>query len=96
MKSKYSHILTLLGALLAFVPIIAVDYLLDSYVRVREKINTEQYVQSVSSQIEVGVTDAIAAVGRILAESPSLCTPTFIANVQREIESSLNMKQVLV
>ena len=96
MKSKYSHILTLLGALLAFVPIVAVDFLLDSYVRVREKINTEQYVQSVSSQIEIGVTDAINSVRRILAESPSLCTPTFIANVQREIESSLNMKQVLV
>lgn len=96
MKSKYSHILTLLGALLAFVPIVAVDYLLDSYVRVREKIATEQYVASVSSQIEIGVGDAIASLRRILAESPSLCTPTFVANVQREIEASLNMKQVLV
>lgn len=96
MKSKYSHILTLIGALLAFVPIIAVDYLLDSYVRVREQINTEQYVRSVGSQIEIGVNDAIGALRRILAESPSLCTPTFVANVQREIETSITMKQVLV
>lgn len=96
MKSKYSHILTLIGALLAFVPIVAVDYLLDSYVRVREKAETQQYVSSLTSQIEIGVNDAIGALRRILADSPSLCTSTFVANVQREIESSLNMKQVLV
>ena len=96
MKSRYSHILTLIGALLAFVPIVAVDYLLDSYVRVREKAQTEQYVSAVTSQIEIGVNDAISALRRILADSPSLCTPTFVANVQREIESSLNIKQVLV
>ena len=85
-----------MGALLAFTPIVAVDYVLDSYVRVREKANTAQYVNAVTSQIEIGVGDAIASLRRILTESPSLCTPTFIANVQREIESSLNMKQVLV
>ena len=96
MKSKYSHILTLIGALLAFLPIVAVDYLLDSYVRVREKGQTQQYVGAVTSQIEIGVNDAIGALRRILADSPSLCTPTFVANVQREIESSLNLKQVLV
>ena len=96
MKSRYSHILTLIGALLAFVPIMAVDYLLDSYVRVREKEQTRQYVAGVTSQIEIGVNDAIGALRRILAESPSLCTPTFVANVQREIETRLSMKQVLV
>ena len=96
MKSRYSHILTLIGALLAFVPIVAVDYLLDSYVRVREKGQTQQYVSAVTSQIEIGVNDAISALRRILADSPSLCTPTFVANVQREIESSLTLKQVLV
>lgn len=96
MKSRYSHILTLIGALLAFVPIVAVDYLLDSYVQVREKSATDQYVKAITAQIEIGVNDASAALRRILAESPSLCTPTFVANVQREIEASLSMKQVLV
>ncbi|HEV7345234.1 MAG TPA: EAL domain-containing protein [Devosia sp.] len=96
MKSKYSHVLTLVGALLAFAPIVAVDYLLDSYVRVREKVETQQYVTAITSQIEIGMNDAISALRRVLAESPSLCTPTFVANVQREIESSINMKQVLV
>jgi len=96
LKSRYSHILMLLGALLAFIPIIAVDYLLDAYVRVTEKNKVQQSVAAVTSQVELGVGDAIASLRRILAESPSLCTPTFVANVQREIESSLNMKQVLV
>jgi len=96
LKHRYSHILMLLGALLAFLPIVAVDYLLDAYVRVREKAVTQQTVTGISSQIETGVSDSIAALRRVLAESPSLCTPTFVANVQGEIESSLTLKQVLV
>ena len=96
MKSHYNHILMLLGAILAFIPIIAVDYLLDAYVRVKEKDVTQQSVSAITSQIEIGTNDAVAALRRILANSPSLCTPTFVANVKHEIESSLTMKQVLV
>ena len=86
----------LLGAILAFLPIVAVDYLLDAYVRVRERDNAFQYVGTITSQIAVGSHDAIASLRTILADSPSLCTPTFVANVQVAIENSLNMKQVLV
>ena len=86
----------LLGAVLAFVPVMAVDSVLDAYVNVREKDAAQQTVNAVSMQIESGVTDAISALRRILAESPSLCTPTFISNVQAEMESSINLKQVLV
>lgn len=96
LKSKYSHLLTLVGALLAFTPIVAVDYLLDTYVRGREKDAAEHYARSVATQIEIGANDAIASLQRILATSPSLCTPTFVALVQQEIQNSLNMKQVLV
>ena len=96
MKSRYANILMLLGAILAFVPIIAVDFLLDAYVQVREKAATQQTVSGISSQIELGMTDAVASLRRVLADTPSLCTPTFVASVQGEIESSLNLKQVLV
>ena len=96
MKSHYNHILMLLGAILAFIPIIAVDYLLDAYVRVKERDVIQQSVSAITSQIEIGTNDAVGALRRVLATSPSLCTPTFVANVQREIESSLTMKQVLV
>ncbi|MGV8830696.1 MAG: EAL domain-containing protein [Devosia sp.] len=96
MKTRYSHVLMLVGAILAFLPIVAVDYVLDSYVRVRAKDASNQYVSNIASQIAIGSTDAIASLRTILAESPSLCTPTFVANVQVAIESSINMKQVLV
>lgn len=96
MRSRYSQILMLLGAIVAFTPIVAVDYLLDAYVRVKEKEVSQQSVSAVTSQIEIGAEDAIAALRRILTNSPSLCTPTFIANVQQEIESNLTLKQVLV
>ncbi|WEK06252.1 MAG: EAL domain-containing protein [Candidatus Devosia phytovorans] len=96
MKSKYSHVLTLIGAILAFVPIVAVDYLLDTYVRAREETTRSQFVGAVSAQIQTGTNDAIAALRRVIADSPSLCTPTFVANVQAEIEGSLNLRQVLV
>ncbi|MDB5588470.1 MAG: hypothetical protein JWP26_3440 [Devosia sp.] len=96
MKSRYNHILMLLGAILAFIPIIAVDYLLDGYVRVREKDVAQQSISAITSQVEINTNDAISALRRIMTDSPSLCTPTFVANVQHEIESSLTMKQVLV
>lgn len=96
LRSRYSHILMLLGAILAFLPILAVDYLLDGYVRARENNNIQQSVTAFTEQIELTANDATAALRRILTDSPSLCTPTFISNVQREIETSLNLKQVLV
>ena len=96
LKARYNHILMLLGAILAFTPIAAVDYVLDGYVRIKEKDVSHQYVGSITSQIEIGASDAVAALRRILADSPSLCTPTFVTNVQHEIETSLNLKQVLV
>lgn len=86
----------LLGAILAFVPIIAVDYLLDVYVRVHEKTAVQQYVSAVSSQVQTSVMDTIASLRTVLTDSPSLCTPTFVGSVQGVIESSLNLKQVLV
>lgn len=86
----------LVGAILAFLPIVAVDYLLDAYVRVREKTTVQHYVGAITAQIETGSNDAIASLRLLLADSASLCTPTFVANVQRAIENSINMKQVLV
>ncbi|WDR05784.1 EAL domain-containing protein [Devosia rhodophyticola] len=96
MQWRYSHILMLVGAILAFLPIFGVDYLLDNYVREREKNNVQQAVSSITSQIEHVADSSIASLRTIIAESPSLCTPTFVANAQREIEGSLNLKQVLV
>jgi EAL domain-containing protein (putative c-di-GMP-specific phosphodiesterase class I) len=86
----------LLAAIAAFLPVLAVDYLLDSYVRVRERAQLQHSVDAATSSIQTMVYDAIASLRRVLADSPSLCTPTFIANVHKQIESSLHLKQVLV
>ncbi|MVS98158.1 EAL domain-containing protein [Devosia marina] len=96
MKSKFSHVLMLLGAVLAFVPIIAVDYLLDAYVQYREKAEAQWYVESISSHINSGAMDGVAALRQVIAASPSLCTATFVTNAQEAIEGGLNLKQFLV
>lgn len=96
MKSNYSHVLMLIGAILAFVPILAVDYLLDAYVRYRERAVAQEYVQSISTSIDANAMDAVSALRKVITESPSLCTPTFVTNAQAAIEGSLNLKQFLV
>jgi len=94
--SRYSHILTLIAAILAFVPVMGVDWLLDNYVRVRERVQLQSSLEAISERIETGAYDGIASLRKILADSPSLCTPTFIANVHQEIQRSLYLKQVVV
>lgn len=96
MKSNLSHVLILAGAVLAFVPIVAVDYLLDAYVRYKENAIAQQHVEAISSQINTNAMDGVAALRKVIAESPSLCTPTFVTNAQVAIETSLNIKQFLV
>lgn len=95
-KSRYAHVITLLSAIAAFAPVLAVDYLLDNYVRVREHAELQRQANAMSARIQTSAYDAIASLRRILAESPSLCTPTFLANVHKRIEGSLFLKQVLV
>lgn len=96
MKSGYANVLTLLVAILAFVPILAVDSLLDGYVRTNERQNLQQAADAVAAQIRDSALGAVAALDTVIADSPSLCTPTFIANVHRAMAASLNLKQVLV
>lgn len=95
-KSRYSHIVTLLSAILAFVPVMGVDYLLDNYVRVRERAQLQDSVNGITDKIQASAYGAIDALRQVLAQSPSLCTPTFIANVHKQMEESLYLKQVLV
>lgn len=96
MKSKYSNALMLIAAIAAFLPVLAVDFVLDSYVRARERVVLEQAADGVAAQVQATAYEGIAGLRRILAESPSLCTPSFIANVHRQIEQSLYLRQVLV
>jgi EAL domain-containing protein (putative c-di-GMP-specific phosphodiesterase class I) len=95
-KSRYANVFTLVAAILAFLPVMGVDWLLDSYVRVRERAAQLSSLEAITERIENGANDAIASLHKILDGSPSLCTPTFIANVRKQMEASLYLKQVLV
>lgn len=96
MKSRYSHVLMLIAAIAAFLPVMAVDFLLDSYVRVRERAVLQQATDAVAGRVQATAYDGIDALRHILADSASLCTPSFVANVHRQMEQSLYLKQVLV
>ena len=95
-KTRFSNVLMLLGAMLAFLPVVAVDYLLDGYVRVRETAELQARVDTITERMQTGAYDAIGSLRHILADSPSLCAPTFIANVHLQMENSLYLRQVLV
>lgn len=86
----------LVSAVVAFAPILAVDYLLDNYVRMRETGQLQRAADALTEQIQVSANDGVGSLRRILAASPSLCTPTFIANVHKQMEASLHVRQVLV
>ena len=95
-RSRYSNVLMLIAAILAFVPVMGVHWLLDNYVRMREHSELQRSLDAITDRIQVGAYDAIASLRTIVADSPSLCTPTFIANVHKQMEQSLYLKQVLV
>ena len=67
MASRYSHILTLIAAILAFVPVMGVDWLLDNYVRVRERVQLQSSLEAISERIETGAYDGIASLRTVLA-----------------------------
>jgi len=95
-RSKYSNVVVVVLAILAFAPLLAVHSLLDSYVRFRETTQLQHAVDTIAAEVGGSADDAIGALQRILADSPSLCTPTFLANAHREMVTSLDIKQVLV
>ena len=96
MRSKYSNLIIMLAAVLAFAPVLAVNLLLDHYVRTHETEHIQRHVDNLTARIEDAANSAIGSLRRVLADSPSLCTPTFMANVHSEMESSIYLRQVLV
>ncbi|MDR3470987.1 MAG: EAL domain-containing protein [Devosia sp.] len=96
MRSKYSNPIIVLAAILAFAPIAVGDLLLDHYVREHESARLQQDTDQLTARIEDAANSAVGSLRRILADSPSLCTPTFMSNVRDEMQSSLYLRQVLV
>ncbi len=91
-----SQILLVVIAILAFVPVLGVDYVLGRYVKAHETEKMQSAVNVVSNDAQRIVHGAIQSLRTILRDSPSLCTPTFMANVNSQLQSSLFLTQVVV
>lgn len=86
----------LLAAIAAFLPVLAVDYLLDNYVRERERAQLQQAVDGIGQRVQAAAYNAISSLRASLAETPSLCGPTFVTNMQQQMQQSLHLRQMLV
>jgi len=95
-KTKYSHIITLAAAILAFVPVMGTDWVMSAYVRGREQTLLQQAVDATSLRIQSGAYEAIAGLRQIIADSPSLCAPTYVENVRKVMQASLYVREVTV
>lgn len=96
MKLRLQHFLILLGVIISFTPILLVDFFLDSYVKKQSLLRFNDVSKAVSEINQNAVFKAIASLDVILKTSPSLCTPTFITNVQKQLQLNSTLAQVVV
>ncbi len=96
MKSRLSKILLLLGAFISFLPVLGVDFFLDKLLRTQAEHRFNANAQTLVQQNQSAIFDSIVSIEHILSSSPSLCTPTFISNVQKQFQTNHNLIQVIV
>ncbi|WP_424981083.1 EAL domain-containing protein [Maritalea sp. S77] len=96
MKAKFSHFLMFLCALLAFAPILTVDFMLDEYVRMREGKALRAQVNTVINETQSSVNSALKSLNAIVTRSPSLCTPTFLSSAAEQMRSNYLLRQLVV
>lgn len=96
MNSRLTQILVVVGAIVAFLPVLVGNFLLDNYVRDREAGHIFQDIQAITAETQNAVYSSVAAIGQILSDSPSLCTPTFVSNIQKQLQHNVYLQQVLV
>lgn len=96
LRSRFSQIVLLVVALLAFLPVVAVDHVIDGYVMARETTALQTTVDAITHDSQLTVHEGIQSLRRILANSPSLCAATFVQNVNSELEGNPFLRQVIV
>ena len=83
-------------ALLAFLPVVGVDHVLDGYVKARETRNLQVLIDAVTHDAQVTVHEGVQSLRHILANSPSLCATTFLENIHAELGANPFLRQVIV
>lgn len=96
MKSKYTGIVLVIGAVLAFLPILGVGFLLDGYIRAREHTRLQSSVDHVTVQVQEGVYQGLKAIRAVIDASPSLCTPSFLTRVREQLRAHLALRNMVV
>ncbi len=96
LRSRFSQIVLLVVALLAFLPVLAVDYVIDGYVMARETTALQTTVDAITHDSQLTVYEGIQSLRRILANSPSLCAATFVQNVNSELGTNPFLRQLIV
>ena len=84
------------SAILAFAPVISVDYLLDAYVRMRGMQELKMSVNTIISETQVTVASATESLQSLTTRSPSLCTPTFYRTAAKEMRANYILRQIIV
>jgi len=95
-KPLLSKIVLLFGVLLAFAPVLGVDFFLDAYIRSGSDTRYQDSVNTLNNTSLNAVNGAIIAIRKVNNESPSLCTPTFIANVKKQLIANHMLAQMVV
>ncbi|NOZ33614.1 MAG: EAL domain-containing protein [Alphaproteobacteria bacterium] len=96
MRNRIYHLLMLFAAIGAFVPVLAVDTLLDGYVRERESAKLQLAVEELANSSRLSVEAGIASLQRVINSSPTVCSPTFMRNARMELQKGVAVKQVAV
>lgn len=85
-----------LSAILAFAPVISVDYLLDAYVRMRGMQELKISLNSIIEDTQKSVESATKTLQSLTTRSPSLCTPTFFRSAAAEMRANYFLRQLIV
>ncbi len=96
MKSVLSKVILLFGVLLAFAPILGVDFLLDTYIRSGSDTRYQDSVNAINQANINTIEGAINSIKSVAQASPSLCTPSFIANIQKQLIANHLLAQIIV
>lgn len=91
-----SNTLVLILAILAFLPVLAVDFFLNSYVRSVGGNNLQRALNVIAQESRSSIYHGITAIGEVVAESPSMCTPTFLYHAHDAMLHSAYVSQILV
>jgi len=91
-----SNIILLIISILAFVPILISNYVLDGYFAKRETAILSSSANEVSSDMQSAVYEGIDLIQDVLGAAPSLCTPSFLNNLYSSMQISSYVRQVVV